>query len=82
MLKKVWVLMDRPPGPDSQFIEVEDAGGQSQSAEWRQQGRYWALGPFYLAEDADTEISGARHAVEKAVSDLREAIGAVGWGER
>jgi len=82
MLKKVWVLMDRPPGPDSQFVEVEDAGGQALRVEWREEGRYWALGPFYIADDVDSEMAGTRHAVEKAVTDLGEAVGTIGWGER
>jgi hypothetical protein len=78
---KVWVRMDRPPGPDSQFVELEDESGHGVRAEWQEWGRYWALGPFYLAADVDAEITRrerlldpVRDGLEDAVTGLREAV--------
>lgn len=47
----LYVLMSAPPGPDSEFVEVEDENGHGVSIPWRQEGAFWVLGPFAPAED-------------------------------
>lgn len=46
-----YVVTSKAPGPKSDFVGVEDAecigvGPVCSGAEWRQEGEYWALGPF------------------------------------
>lgn len=51
-MKPVFIVFDGPPSNDSgRFVEVETADGKSVSAgEWKQDGEYWNLGPFYTAD--------------------------------
>lgn len=48
----VFIVFDGPPSHDSgRFVEVETSDGKSVSAgEWKQDGGYWNLGPFYTAD--------------------------------
>ncbi len=47
---EVWVILNRPPGPESDFVEVEDVDGQGEGDHaWNEWGANWALGPFARA---------------------------------
>lgn len=71
-MKPVFIVFDGPPSHDSgRFVEVETADGKSVSAgEWKQDGEYWNLGPFYTAAQLR----------EAQVKVLREAADAISKG--
>ncbi len=71
-MKPVFIVFDGPPSRDSgRFVEVETADGKSVSAgEWKQDGEYWNLGPFYTADQLR----------EAQVKVLREAADAISKG--
>lgn len=60
-MKKVYVVFDGPPGPESgRFVELEDeegrgVGGVNHVVQWSEQetkhGKLWRLGPFLLEHD-------------------------------
>jgi hypothetical protein len=51
--KGLWVVLSRGPGPNSDFVELEDEQGRGHGPlsgiEWHQEGPYWILGPFVAA---------------------------------
>lgn len=54
----LYVVMTNPPGPDSEFVELENQDGRGvgpvqSGAEWRQEGLYWTLGPFGPARSGE-----------------------------
>lgn len=57
-MMKINIVMKNPPGPDSDFVEVEDENGVSMKlGEWVQQGEFWALSfDTKDLEDLDTEM--------------------------
>lgn len=47
----LYVRLDSPPGPESQFVELETESGvgvgpETSGATWHQDGNHWLLGPF------------------------------------
>lgn len=51
-LKAVYVLMSKPPGAQSDFIELEDGDGKGVGGvPWvEEEPGKWVLGPLYLPE--------------------------------
>lgn len=47
----LYVVTTSPPGPNSEFVELEDQDGHGvgplqSGAEWREEGDYWTFGPL------------------------------------
>ena len=61
------VVFDGPAGPQSgRFVELHDdegrgLGPEQSGTEWREDGKYWTLGPFYRRPPITTSCKG-RHA--------------------
>ena len=39
----ITIIFDSPPGPESQFVEVERDGKSIRFGEWKQRAPYWCL---------------------------------------
>lgn len=40
----LYVVMARPPGPESDFVDIEDADGRSvRAGSWHRRGNFWVL---------------------------------------
>lgn len=73
MRNEVWVVMTEAPGPDSQFVEVEDVDGVGYGDfVWREwSNSHWAIGPF-------THGSAAQRIEELEGEDLQALNWALG----
>lgn len=70
----LYVVMTAPPGPDSEFVELEDekgcgVGPAKSGAEWREEGIYWTLGPFAPVEEKAAEPYVTIHARQGVTAD-------------
>lgn len=55
-LPGLYIVMDRPPGPDSQFAEVEDETGSSVAIPWKERkDGLWELGPLGRSNSTESE---------------------------
>lgn len=56
----LWVVMARSPGPDGDFVELEDQDGRGVGPEsgvdWRQEGALWLLGPFGPSKLTEAQV--------------------------
>ena len=71
-MNPVFIVFDGPPSHDSgRFVEVETSDGKSVSAgEWKQDGGYWNLGPFYTADQLrEAQVKVLREAAKEAALD-------------
>lgn len=69
-----YVVMTAPPGPDSEFVELEDQDGRGvgpvqSGAEWRQESDYWTLGPFAPVDETPDKPYVTIHAREGVTAD-------------
>jgi len=65
----IYIVFDGPPSHESgRFVEVENETGASiHAGEWRNEGDFWALGPF-AATVPFTEFYAAKQAALRADS--------------
>lgn len=74
-MKPVFIVFDGPPSHDSgRFVEVETSDGKSVSAgEWKQDGGYWNLGPFYTADQLrEAQVKVLREAANECEGMFQE----------